>query len=413
MVDNASSDGSGDEIEHRHPEVRVLRNRTNEGFPGNNSALRSLGGVRYVGLVNNDAFVEPGWLAPLVAALDGDEQLGAVNGTLLFDARFVDLHIEGPTSTPTTRDHRRLGARISGLRVGGVDRWRAAHLSDGGWGPEPDADGGLFEWTRGWARLRVPVVVGTEAPSGQKRWTVEIELSAREPQTVRLEGGAGAIEVDVSERPTWHTVEMDGEPYEVVNNAGNDMRADGYGIDRGFATARDDWPAEPTEIFGWCGGAVLLRPSYIEEVGLFEPSFFLYYEDVDLSWRGRALGWRYAYVPWSVARHVHSASAGTASAVAMRYAERNRLLVLVRNAPSGMAARAALRFVTATASYGLRGEGIGGGVRPGPIAERRAQALAGFVRALPPAVAQRRQLRARQVVPDGEMLAWLVPERSS
>ncbi len=84
---------------------------------------------------------------------------------------------------------------------------------------------------------------------------------------------------------------------------------------------------------------MLLRPSYLDQVGLFEPSFFLYYEDVDLSWRGRARGWRYAYVPWAVARHVHAASGGVASALAMRYAERNRLLMLVRNAPPGMALR--------------------------------------------------------------------------
>ena len=40
-------------------------------------------------------------------------------------------------------------------------------------------------------------------------------------------------------------------------------------------------------MFAWCGGAVLLRPTYLDEVGLFDERLFLYYEDTDLSWRGQ------------------------------------------------------------------------------------------------------------------------------
>ena len=160
VVDNASSDASADDVERRHPEIRVERNPTNLGFPGNNTALRDLAGVRYVGLVNNDAFVEPGWLAPLVDALDAEAELGAVNGTLLFDAGFVDLRLEGPSDAPSGRDRRRLGVRISGVRVDGEERGRSALVVDGGWGPEPTSSGGVAEWTQSWARMAVPVVLG-------------------------------------------------------------------------------------------------------------------------------------------------------------------------------------------------------------------------------------------------------------
>jgi GT2 family glycosyltransferase len=420
VVDNASSDASADEVEQRHADVRVERNPTNLGFPGNNTALRDLSGVRYVGLVNNDAFVEPGWLAPLVDALDADEELGAVNGTLLFDAGFVDLRLEGPSDAPSARDRRRLGVRISGVRVDGEERGRSALVIDGGWGPEPTSTGGVAEWTQSWARMAVPVAVGGAARAPARRpeaepgrWEVDVELSAATSHRVRLDGGAGEVEVEVTPQPAWYRVEVAGDPYEVVNNAGNDLRADGYGLDRGFGVARADWPDEPAEVFGWCGGAVLLRPSYLEQVGLFEESFFLYYEDVDLSWRGRARGWRYAYVPAAVAHHVHAASGGVASALAMRYAERNRLVTLVRNAPVRLTAVAVARYVTATASYALRGPGPGDGAGPGPIARRRVAALGSFGRALPGALAQRRRLRALQRVPDADLMAWLVPDRSS
>jgi len=419
VVDNASSDGSADDVERRHPDVRVERNATNLGFPGNNAALADLSGVRYVGLVNNDAFVEPGWLRPLVDALDREEQLGAVNGTLLFDARFVEIRVEGPSASPGPRDRRRLGVRISGLRVDGEDRWRSALVLDGGWGPEPTSGGAVAEWTRGWARLAVPVMLGqAEATAAGRsgrsgRWSVEVELSAVDAHLVRLDGGLGEVEVEVTTEPAWYRIEVAGQPFEVVNNAGNDLRADGYGLDRGFGVRRSEWATEATEVFGWCGGAVLLRPSFLEQVGLFEESFFLYYEDVDLSWRGRARGWRYAYVPEAVAHHVHAASGGVANPMAMRFAERNRLVTLVRNAPAPMAVRAVVGFTTATASYALRGPGPGDGPPPGPIARRRLGALGLFLRALPAALGQRRRLRALQRVPDAELTAWFVPERPS
>ena len=86
---------------------------------------------------------------------------------------------------------------------------------------------------------------------------------------------------------------------------------------------------------------MLLRPSYLADVGLFDEHLFLYYEDTDLSWRGRALGWHYRIEPTSVVRHLHAASTGETSPVFRYYNERNRLVVLVKNAPAALARRAA------------------------------------------------------------------------
>src|SRR5258706_4134510 len=43
--------------------------------------------------------------------------------------------------------------------------------------------------------------------------------------------------------------------------------------------------------------AILLRRRAFDEVGGFEPHIFMYGEDVDLSWRLRARGWRVVYRP--------------------------------------------------------------------------------------------------------------------
>ncbi|OWY58740.1 hypothetical protein B7486_78350, partial [cyanobacterium TDX16] len=94
VVDNASSDGSIERIQAELPGARVVHNPTNDGFPANNLAMRDLDDVDVLALVNNDAFVEPDWLPPLVAALDEDPTLGAACPLLLFAPSFVDVHLE-------------------------------------------------------------------------------------------------------------------------------------------------------------------------------------------------------------------------------------------------------------------------------------------------------------------------------
>ena len=65
-----------------------------------------------------------------------------------------------------------------------------------------------------------------------------------------------------------------------------------------------------------------------------------YYEDFDLSWRGRRRGWRYGYAPASVVHHRHAAGLGVGSERFRYLVGRNRLLALTKLAPARMAARA-------------------------------------------------------------------------
>jgi len=52
------------------------------------------------------------------------------------------------------------------------------------------------------------------------------------------------------------------------------------------------------------GAAVLFRRTALDEVGGFESRIFLYGEDVDLSWRLRARGWRLRYVARAAVQHL-------------------------------------------------------------------------------------------------------------
>jgi GT2 family glycosyltransferase len=107
------------------------------------------------------------------------------------------------------------------------------------------------------------------------------------------------------------TLLFDGE--ETVNSTG--LTIDGLGRvrDRDFRLplanlARPDGP-----VAGVSGGAALLRASMLRQIGLFDPAYFAYYEDADLSLRAAAAGFRAWYVRDALARHRFGATFGPGS----------------------------------------------------------------------------------------------------
>jgi len=294
LVDNASTDGSADRVEADFAGVRIVRSASNRGFPANNLAMADLTGVDFVALVNPDAFVDPGWLAPLVDALEADLQLGAASPLMLFATR--------------------------------------------------DEDG-----------------------------------------------------------------------RETVNNAGCEVMTNGYARDRGMGDVYEAGAFEPSDVFAWSGGAVLLRAAYLDDVGLFDERYFLYYEDIDLAWRGRSRGWRYRFVPTSIVHHHHAATVGVGSNVHRYYSERNRLLTLVKNAPAAMATRELLRFPLSTVSY-LWTEAVmpllrGRRPRFATVAVR-ARAFGGASRHALYALRARRRIQHRRTVEPQLLVADLVRDRN-
>ena len=406
MVENGSTDGVAERVRTELPEVRVLDAGANLGFAGGcNLALADLDGADYVALLNNDAQVDPGWLLPLVEAVQGDPSVGAASPKILFADRFVDVHLMSETAVRGLGDRRELGVRLSGVRVDGHDAWGRLQLVSGFWGLEHGVDGeGTFEWTNGEAHLRVPTGRDGGLPA------CELRLAADGDRTVVLRSGDERTEHRLGPEPRWYPVRLGGEPFDVLNNVGSVVLADGHGADRGYLERDDGQFDRVEEVFAWCGAAVLLSRAYLEQVGLFDDRFFLYYEDFDLSWRGRAQGWRYLYVPASVVRHVHSASSVEGSRLFQHYDERNRLLTLTRNAPAGLALREAARHLLITGSYARRDILVPVVRRRPPSVEtvrRRMSAYGAYVRMLPQALAGRRSLAARGRLAGEELARWM------
>ncbi|HJZ50215.1 MAG TPA: glycosyltransferase family 2 protein [Roseiflexaceae bacterium] len=276
LVDNGSVDGTAAWARASHPQLRVIELPQNLGFAGGvNAGLRAAHGDLLI-LLNDDAFVEPGFVTALLDVMIRQPDVGAASGVLLF---------------------------------------------------------------------------------------------AHQPN--------------------------------IVASAGIRMRRDWLALDLWAGMRATELPADPQPIMGPSGGAAIYRRALLEDVGLMEPNFFNYLEDVDLAWRALLRGWRSVVAPQARARHVYSATAGQGSPFKQRLLGRNRLRVIARCLPADLAAPclpAILAYDLLTIIYATL-------TRQGAIAGGRLAAL----RDLPKLMRERRAIQSGRRASKNELARWIDP----
>lgn len=199
IYDNASADGTPQLVRSRYPEVKLIEGKENIGFAAAcNIAARAATGP-FLAFLNPDTVVGPGWLEPLVEALEADESAGAATAQIL--------------------------------------------LADA-----PDR----------------------------------------------------------------------------INACGNEIHLSGIAYCRGYGELAVS--GYPVEVGALSGAAFVVRKELFERVGGLEASFFLYYEDADLSLRLRTKGLRCLAVPASRVYHSYNGSFGVDK---LFFLERNRYLSLL------------------------------------------------------------------------------------
>lgn len=119
-----------------------------------------------------------------------------------------------------------------------------------------------------------------------------------------------------------------------IDSVGVRVTSNGMGHNIGIGELDCGQYDVPAEVFGPCAGAALYRRSMLDEIGFFDPSFFAYYEDLDLAWRGRLARWRCVTAPTAVVYHVHSATSGKMSPFTVYQVQRNKWFVLLKNWPT-------------------------------------------------------------------------------
>lgn len=201
VVDNASTDGSGNFVAELFPWVRLVRTGKNLGYAGGNNVGFQVARGDYLVVINPDTEVRPGWLDALLAVFEAHPEVGLVTPKILM-----------------------------------LDR----------------------------------------------------------PST--------------------------------VNTCGNAISITGLTFCRGL-----DEPAEAygeiESVSAVSGAAFAIRRAVLEEIGGFDDSFFMYYEETDLSLRAMLAGYTCVFVPTSIVLHRYDFRF---SAQKCFYQERNRYLSLIK-----------------------------------------------------------------------------------
>lgn len=319
LVDNGSVDGSLEELcywldEPGAPGVEILANDENLGFAeGCNRGIRKLMGSDprpdWVALLNNDARCETDWLSEMVRIAGGRGRVGAVASSLVLEPGFVAVDVKAGRSAETVER-----VEVSPLRGPVLD-------VTGGVRTSGFSDEGALMWP---AQRLWQLTAGSEGriwvPVGDGPGRVLITLRDDEDRLRPLEETIDAASMQPRKS--------------LLNGIGTDLNDSGEGSDIGYGLPEDDpgIARDPQMVDGFCGGAALLNAEALEEVGLFDPRYFAYYEDTDLSWRLRRAGWGIVTAPGAVVHHAFGASFGGGSRLHVFLDRRNWLLTNVRNA---------------------------------------------------------------------------------
>jgi GT2 family glycosyltransferase len=133
----------------------------------------------------------------------------------------------------------------------------------------------------------------------------------------------------------------------IINNAGSILHPNQAWPVEEIGANKPDGPEydKEIEITALCGTSLLLTREMLDDIGLFDETFFMYFEDADLSWRGQQAKWKFYFCPDSVVIHEHSGSSKEHSAFWTFYVTRNRLLIMWKHASLLLALRVYLVFI--------------------------------------------------------------------
>jgi GT2 family glycosyltransferase len=140
-----------------------------------------------------------------------------------------------------------------------------------------------------------------------------------------------------------------------IDTAGLDWNRRGEAVPVLAGTSPGQAPKDVFEVSGVSATATLYRRAALQSVAphgeVFEPSFFAYYEDVDLSLRLSRAGWRFACDPAALCRHEGSRTGRRTPARRAVWTARNRWRTLFRNFDSRLLARSLFPLLRADLAH--------------------------------------------------------------
>lgn len=107
----------------------------------------------------------------------------------------------------------------------------------------------------------------------------------------------------------------------------------GYPFARGRVFShleKDRGQYDNTILISWAG-VMLIRKKILHKIGLFDPIYFAYAEDVDLCFRIYGCGYKIIFTPKSIVYHYGGGAFGKKPAKKMFFIHRNHLILILKN----------------------------------------------------------------------------------
>ncbi len=198
---------------------------------------------------------------------------------------------------------------------------------------------------------------------------------------------------------------IDGQSH-VVDGAGLGVKANRRQFLRYEGQKIYTVPSRVTTIFGPDGSAAFYKRAMLNDIdlgdGIFDESFFMHKEDVDVCWRAQLRGWTSLFVPTARANHIRFFRAGKRHGidpVMKSIAVRNRYFLMTKN-------ELPLLFLRDFLWIGLYDFGI---LLYLLLQERSSLiALAQYRAALSDVLKKRRSIQRKRTVPQSYMAQWFV-----
>lgn len=343
VYDNSEKENSLALTKSLFPRVYIKKNVKNCGFAGgNNSVMREVlksGAYDYVVLLNDDTQVTQDWLKSLIELAKESKDYGAVTSKLLFYEPYVRLSAVTQTFNPKEvgigEDTRNLGIKF----YLGECRFEHTHyikkfMREGFYGMEGD-----YSWTDKTFVIDLPIgsvkldkdyelVLSIESPEQIENHTIKISIGDFK-QSLELKTGKKNYVVNIPGEV------IEEHKFDLIQNASSGITAQFNGYDigslNGNAEIDEGQYDQIKEAEMICGGAVLFKAETLQNVGIFDEYFFVYYEDSDLSLRIRHAGYKLMYQPKAVVRHIHAGSSTEYSPLFTYHVWKNKPAFVIKN----------------------------------------------------------------------------------
>ncbi|MEO6109536.1 MAG: glycosyltransferase family 2 protein [Candidatus Saccharimonadales bacterium] len=128
----------------------------------------------------------------------------------------------------------------------------------------------------------------------------------------------------------------------LLNSKGDKIDSTGeyysvWGTSFARSRGRSAMSVEPSDfVFGATGGASLYKTSLFKEIGLFDESFFAYFEDADISFRAQLADHKVYFTNRAIAYHQQGATSKKIPGFTVYQTFKNIPLLFIKNVPAGL-----------------------------------------------------------------------------